>query len=263
MIFNTYEIFLSSFENHLRNIFGDFHKSVSQLTEIKPTTLRFLPYLCMRMEQQSITTEEFLKTTVKAQMEEACGRRLDTPTDCQAVVDGIWEKLHEHVSLNTIKRLVGFLPYEKTHRQSTLDIIARYLDYANWAELTAVLQGSNSDFETNAETILTAQLHDGDFVRLTYHPERTLTLRYQGEGRFLVEESVNSKLQVGDIVAISAFTLHYPLLASNVIRNGQSLGEYTAGKVGGITSMSLTPSPSPSGRGDDTMQNYQHHERNS
>lgn len=195
----------------------------------------------MRMEQQSMTTEEFLKTAVKARLEEACGKRLDTPTDCQAVVDGVWTKLHEHVSLNTIKRIVGFLPYEKTHRQSTLDIIARYLGYAGWVELVAALQGSNSDFAMNAETILAAQLHVGDCVRLTYHPERMLTLHYQGDGRFLVEESVNSKLQVDDSVAISAITLHYPLLASEVIRNGQSLGEYTAGKVGGVTSISLTP----------------------
>lgn len=208
----------------------------------------------MRMEQQSMTLEEFLKTTVKARLEEACGRRLDTPTDCQAVVDGIWEKLHEHVSLNTIKRLVGFLPYEKSHRKSTLDIIARYLGYAGWVELVAALQGSNSDFAMNAETILAAQLHTGDCVRLTYHPNRKLTLRFHGDGRFFVEESVNSKLQVGDVVAISALTLHYPLLVSDVVRDGKSLGEYTAGKVGGITSLSLTLSPSPSGKGADTMQ---------
>lgn len=199
-----------------------------------------------------MTTEEFLKTTVKARLEEACDRQLDTPTDCQAVVDGIWEKLHEHISLNTIKRLLGFLPYEKAHRQSTLDIIARYLGYVDWIELTTALQGSNSDFETSAETFLAAQLRENDRVRLTYHPNRTLALRYQGDGRFLVEESVNSKLQVGDIVAISAITLHYPLLASDVVRNGHSLGEYTAGKVGGITSLSLTP-PLSSREGEATL----------
>lgn len=191
------------------------------------------------MSLRTATTEEFLKQTVKARLEQACGKVLVTSADCQVVVDSIWNKMHERVSLNTIKRLTGFLPYENSHRRSTLDIIAVYLGYSSWLQLTTLLQTNNSDFSVNEETILAANLKPGDRVGLTYHPDRTLMLQYMGNGFFDVAGCKNSKLQVGDRVCISALTLNYPLLASQVIRGGISLGSYTAGKVGGVTSMIL------------------------
>lgn len=191
------------------------------------------------------TSESFFKETLKTMLELACGKQLNMPSDCQNVVDGIWNKLHEQVSINTIKRLTGFLPYEHAHRRSTLDIIARYLDYANWSALTTVLQNANSGFDRHAGTILANNLKCGDRVSLTYLPDRELVLTCQGGSRFLVDVSVNSKLMAGDIVHVAAFALHYPLLVSNVIRQGRSIGEYTAGIVGGITSIQVSTNKGP------------------
>lgn len=43
----------------------------------------------------------------------------------------------------------------------------------------------------------------GQTLRLTWEPGRIVTLKYQGNDVFVVEESVNSKLRKGD-----AFTCH-------------------------------------------------------
>jgi hypothetical protein len=185
----------------------------------------------------TMASNEFIRAALKGQLEKQCGREITIPSDCQIVADCIWEKLHEHVSINTVKRLLGFLPYEKTHRLSTLNIIARYLGFQDWQMLTKTLASTNSDFETNSESILSADLHKDDMVRFTYHPDRKLVIAYRGNGEFLVKESENSKLLAGDIIRLSALTLHYPLLVTDVVRNGESLGEFTAGKIGGITSI--------------------------
>jgi hypothetical protein len=50
-------------------------------------------------------------------------------------------------------------------------------------------------------------------------------------------ESENSKLQAGDEVEVLSFVLHHPLLVLQVWRNGQSLGQFTAGRISGLSSV--------------------------
>jgi len=52
-------------------------------------------------------------------------------------------------------------------------------------------------------------------------------------------ESDNSKLQIADEVEIQNFVLHHPLLVLNVCRSGKSLGQFTAGRVSGISSIKV------------------------
>ena len=44
----------------------------------------------------------------------------------------------------------------------------------------------------------------------------------------------NSKLKEGDEIVLTHFVKGYPLLVSEVIRNGKSLGRFVAGKERGI-----------------------------
>ena len=49
----------------------------------------------------------------------------------------------------------------------------------------------------------------------------------------------NSKLQIDDEVKILNFVLHHPLLVLDVVRHGKSLGQFTAGRVSGLTSVNI------------------------
>ena len=64
-------------------------------------------------------------------------------------------------------------------------------------------------------------------------------MKYQGNNRYQIIESLNSKLQVGDEVEILNFVLHHPLLVLNVWRSGQSLGQFSAGRVSGLSSVKV------------------------
>ena len=64
-------------------------------------------------------------------------------------------------------------------------------------------------------------------------------MQYLGKQHYRVVESLNSKLQVGDEIEILNFVLHHPLLVLNVWRNGESLGQFTAGRVSGLSSIRI------------------------
>ena len=76
-------------------------------------------------------------------------------------------------------------------------------------------------------------------MEITYLPDRRLILEYLGNNRYQVTASENSKLQKGDEVEILNFVLHHPLLVVNVWRDGESLGQFTAGRVSGLSSIKL------------------------
>ena len=64
-------------------------------------------------------------------------------------------------------------------------------------------------------------------------------MQYLGNQHYRITKSQNSKLQVGDEVEILNFVLHHPLLVLNVWRNGESLGQFTAGRVSGLSSIKI------------------------
>ena len=162
---------------------------------------------------------------------------MQSAADCEWMAMDIKSKLHDGPSVNTLKRLLGFLPYDKQHRDSTMSFIAHYLGYKNNTELQQALTKCASDFGTNDCVLENSQLETGDHVEIAYQPNRTITFKYEGDDRFLVTQSINSQLQPDDEVVIRQFAIGFPLLADNVVRNGKSLGSYTAGKIGGLTSI--------------------------
>lgn len=167
------------------------------------------------------------------------GSDLRQPSDCEILSLDIESKAGVRIGATTLKRLVGFAQDERTPHTSTLDAIARYLGYAHWDELSKIEDNSNSDFETSDDEVRSADLQTGACVEITYLPDRRLILEYLGNNRYQVTASENSKLQKGDEVEILNFVLHHPLLVVNVWRDGESLGQFTAGRVSGLSSIKL------------------------
>ena len=138
-------------------------------------------------------------------------RDLRHSNDCEYLALDIESVTGEHIGVNTIKRLLGFINDERQPRCSTLDVIARYLGFENWDILSIYDERSNSAFGlTNDELIVSS------------------------EGRFTVLQSQNSKLLAGDEIWFTHLVRGYPLLVSKVRREGSFLGAFTAGKAQGI-----------------------------
>ena len=173
---------------------------------------------------------------IKEKIEQRLKRRINTPADCEALSKDIEAKTGEHLGVNTLKRLMGMLGTEVEPRQTTLNILAKYLGYTNWLVLKLIANNEgNSDFDGGFR-ILPAQLKVGQVVRFTYDPDREVEVTYLGDEKFRVTDARRSKMMVGDILFAQQFVLGQPLICT-VERELKSLGTLTAGKLAGLTSL--------------------------
>lgn len=167
-----------------------------------------------------------------------CGHSLTVPAHCEVLALDIESRTGQHIGLNTVKRLLGFIGDHRTPRASTLNIIANYLGYDVWESLCLhVGEISNSAFGSdndNDNELHAADLTEGDEIEITYLPDRRLVIVFKGGNTFDVVSSENSKLRVGDTLRLTHLVRGYPLLVSDVTRSGESLGAFTAGKQKGI-----------------------------
>ncbi len=67
-----------------------------------------------------------------AKIEKTVGQKMKSPKDFDFLSELIFEKLHERISATTLKRLWGYLDEPTVPRQSTLDILSRFVDYSDW-----------------------------------------------------------------------------------------------------------------------------------
>lgn len=167
------------------------------------------------------------------------GNDLHIPSDCVFLSLDIESKTGVRIGATTLKRLVGFAQDDRTPHESTLNVIARYLGYAHWEELSKIEEQGNSDFDTPEDEVRSDDLVIGNEVVYEYLPDRKVTVKYLGNHRFTVVESLNSKLSTGDEVQIQHFVLHHPLYVLDVLRNGHSLGSFTAGHISGLSSVKI------------------------
>ena len=133
-----------------------------------------------------------------------------------------------------MKRLLGFIADERSPRTSTLDVIARYLGYTDWDELRLLDENSSNSSFDDRDEYLACNLEQGQQLVISYPPNRSLTIEHLDGNRFRVLESENSKLLPGDMLTLTHIVRGYPLLVAEVIRGGQNLGAFTAGKAQGI-----------------------------
>lgn len=166
---------------------------------------------------------------------ERCGCDVTTASGATMLANDIEIKTGERLAPNTLKRLVGVLPYDFNPRNVTLQIIAKYLGFSSWEIFIETINNRISDFEEDNPFIEVSALGKGAEIRFKWEPDREIRLCHLGEGKCEVVEVANSKLVLGDILTLSQLAEGYPLVAKEVIREGRNLGSYIAAKIVGIT----------------------------
>jgi hypothetical protein len=163
------------------------------------------------------------------------GKPIRYPLDCVALSVIIENETGERISSNTLKRLLGFIDELREPRLYTLDTIAKYLGFENWdVYLMSLNKSGNSEFGKLKE-IKVSELQVSDKIEFQYSPDRMVIIEYIGESWFEVVKAVNSKLIIGDKIETKQFFTNYPLYITDVIRNGNHMGSFIAGKISGIT----------------------------
>lgn len=180
-----------------------------------------------------------LNPIIIKQIEERFGTPIKYPKDCNSLSNSIQLNCNKLISVSTLKRLFGFVKQVEQPHKHTLDVIANYIGYKDWEEAIRLTDKQDNSSFFQVEGIESVNLKKGNEIEFTYEPKRKVTLSYLGSNKFKVIDSKNAKLQKEDIITFSYIALNHPLISSEVIRNGNSLGKFTAGKVNGITSIKI------------------------
>lgn len=176
---------------------------------------------------------------LRSDLEQRVGQQLQSPADFQLLIQQIWEKNHAVLSLSTIKRLWGYVESNGEPRLSTLNTLAKFLDFADWnAYLVALEQrGGTESAMFTGEGIQTADLQAGDRIAVAWQPNRQCTFRYLGNNQFVVEESKNAKLQRATTFSAARFMIGQPMYLDNILLADGTRTSYVAGKRNGLTSV--------------------------
>lgn len=178
------------------------------------------------------TSPEILE--LKKRIEESLNRKMKTPTDFIFLSGAVFERTRETMSPTTLKRLWGYIDGADKTRNSTLEILSRFLGFANWDEFLESISHENNSDEVLSPHIKAIELNVGDRVRVSWMPNRSCTFRYLGNEQFIVEKAENSKLKEGNTFYCNLLILGEPLYLSHLVQGDNPPIDFVIGNKGGL-----------------------------
>ena len=189
------------------------------------------------MAERLIPETNYLMSLVEKKFRKS----VKTSTDLYLLAQEIESETSESVSASTLKRMWGYVKMIPIPRQSTLDILAKYIgetDYKTFCENLKNSDAIQSMFFTS-DFINASELKPDSTIEIGWNPDRIVTLRYLGGNQFEVKTSINSKLKVDDRFEASSFIKGAPLYISRIMRGKEVTLPYIAGKQGGLNHVKI------------------------
>lgn len=179
------------------------------------------------------TDDEFSK--LRSLIEKSVGRVMKTPKDFDFLSKTIYARTHTLISSQTLKRFWGYLSAGEV-RRSTLDLLSVFVGYTDFEAFRQNCEKNllGTSMFLMQSSLRTDGLEVGSKVRILWNPDRCILVRYLGNCRFVVEESQNSKLLVGDRFCCLQIIDSCSLLLTDIEREGMESCNYICGKDGGV-----------------------------
>lgn len=192
----------------------------------------------MMAKDKPRASDEELKL-LRQEIEKFLARPIRTPFDFTFLSQEIRQQTKYTVSESTLKRVWGYITDkgdEYVPGNFTLNALAALIGYDSFenfiGKANAVVDVQSDMYK--GETISAVSLPSGAVVKLCWKPDRKCSIRHIDGNRFIVIESVNSKLIKGDIVECGSFTQNAPLYFNRVDRMSEEIMTYVAGSATGI-----------------------------
>ncbi len=169
---------------------------------------------------------------------ENLGYEPTTPTGFNDLSRQIKQITGESLSLSSIKRIWGYIPYDGEFSTTTLNILARFNGMKDWESFKKSREANTktddeSGFHDDKITD-TSKYHPGDRIQLSWNDGKACELECVGPMRFRVLSAENIKLRSSDIVTLHTLCIGQPVYISDIIRGDIQFTAYVGAKKGGL-----------------------------
>ena len=155
-------------------------------------------------------------------------------------------KCKEHISVTTLERIWGYSTRNASRISvRTLDVIARFVDCADWENYCKLLHENNNQssliFQA-PDTINSNNLIVGTRVKLAWLPDRVCEVEYLGNNRFVATRCENSSIRPGDSFSCLQIEKGRELYMDNFARSGEEPAtdtRYVVGQISGLTTAEI------------------------
>lgn len=176
---------------------------------------------------------------------ENLGYEPTTPTGYNDLIRQIQQITGNSLSLSSIKRLWGYIPYDGEFSTTTLDILARYNGLRDWESFRKSLRENPvSDDESgfhDRNITDTGKYRPGDRIELSWNDGKQCELECVGHMRFRILRAENIKLKTSDTVTLHTLCIGQPVYISDIIRDDIHFTAYVGAKKGGLLSIREFP----------------------
>lgn len=180
--------------------------------------------------------ERYYISRLVNQVESRAGFSLSASSDFARLSDIIEKNGKGILSESTLKRLWGYVSSGENIHRNTLDILASFAGYDGYEAFKASIDSQN-EIESGflgKKCVGSRDIPEGETLRLSWRPDRKISLRKTGSSEFEVTESFNSKLQAGTRVEFGEIVVGKPLIMRITNYGGKETLYYEAGKSNGV-----------------------------
>ncbi len=174
---------------------------------------------------------------LRSAIEESVQRKMKAPSDFEFLAGVVWERVRETISPTTLKRLWGYIDGADKTRNSTLNILSKFVGYNDWDDFLLMLE-NKSDVQSSfilTDKLESSSLTIGSKIEISWQPNRHCLLEFLGNNRFTVLSSAHSKLKTTDTFDCAFFLEGQPLYIDNLVQDGNPPVSFVAGTKGGVT----------------------------
>ena len=176
-----------------------------------------------------------MEQILREMIERMVGRKMLVPRDFVWLSEKVLERTQQRVSASTLRRFWGYVNEGVTASKFTKNVLAIFLGYADFEEFV-LLQGAG---EQQSQMVMGREiscddLYEGQLLKLSWLPDRTCIIRYQGNGRFRVLASENTRLSKDDTFECHHFINHEPAYLHAWKHGDGEPATYAIGKKNGI-----------------------------
>lgn len=181
------------------------------------------------------------------EIERKAGLKARTPSDFNYLTEIIISSTNEMLSSTTLKRLWGYISGSETIRNSTLNLLSKYLGYKDWDDFIT------ANYKKNFDVVYATELGKDSHLDIFWDPNRKIRIKHLNDNTFVIEEQINTIFKKGDTFKCPFFILNEPLCISEFKHKNNDIATFVFGGAGiktiKVDQRDTTPSASGIGGG--------------